>query len=75
MNDVIDMMSVIYKWIDQSASFEWIINPAKVSPKELYEYYLKAHREGIKNGLLCKKYESRKWRNVWVVVGREKPHH
>ncbi len=48
MNDVIDMMAVIYKWIDQSASFEWIINPAKVSPKELYEYYLKAHKQGIK---------------------------
>lgn len=48
MNDVIDMMSIVYKWIDQSASFEWIINPAKVSPKELYEYYLKAHKQWIK---------------------------
>lgn len=48
MNDVIDMMSVVYKWIDQSASFEWIINPQKVSPKELYEYYIKAHKQGIK---------------------------
>ena len=48
MNDVIDMMSIVYKWIDQSASFEWIINPQKVSPKELYEYYLKAHRQWIK---------------------------
>lgn len=48
MNDVIDMFSVIYKWIDQSISFEWIINPAKVSPKELYEYYVKAHKQGIK---------------------------
>lgn len=48
MNDVIDMVSVIYKWIDQSISFEWMINPANVSPKELYEYYFKAHREGIK---------------------------
>lgn len=48
MNDVIDMISVIYKWVDQSISFEWIINPAKVSPKELYEYYLKAHKQGIK---------------------------
>ncbi|MDD3794167.1 MAG: ribonucleoside-diphosphate reductase subunit alpha [Candidatus Gracilibacteria bacterium] len=48
MNDVIDMVAVIYKWIDQSISFEWMINPANVSPKELYEYYFKAHIEGIK---------------------------
>ncbi len=48
MNDVIDMVSVIYKWVDQSISFEWIINPAKVSPRELYEYYMKAHKQGIK---------------------------
>lgn len=48
MNDVIDMISVIYKWIDQSISFEWIINPQKVSPKELYEYYIKAHKQWIK---------------------------
>lgn len=48
MNDVIDMVSVIYKWVDQSISFEWIINPAKVSPRELYEYYIKAHKQWIK---------------------------
>jgi ribonucleoside-diphosphate reductase alpha chain len=48
MNDVIDMMSVIYKWVDQSISFEWIVNPAKVSPKELFEYYMKAHKQWIK---------------------------
>lgn len=48
MNDVIDMMSVIYKWIDQSISFEWIINPEKVSPAELYGYYLKSHKQWIK---------------------------
>lgn len=48
MNDVIDMVSVIYKWIDQSISFEWMINPATISPKELYEYYMKAHKEWIK---------------------------
>jgi ribonucleoside-diphosphate reductase alpha chain len=42
MNDVIDMISVVYKWVDQSISFEWIVNPQKVSPKELYEYYIKA---------------------------------
>lgn len=48
MNDVIDMVTVIYKWIDQSISFEWIINPQTVSPKELYSYYVKSHKQGIK---------------------------
>ena len=48
MNDVIDMISVIYKWVDQSISFEWIINPQKVSPVELYNYYLKSWKQWIK---------------------------
>lgn len=48
MNDVIDMVSVIYKWIDQSISFEWLVNPQKVSPIELYNYYLKSWKQGIK---------------------------
>lgn len=48
MNDVIDMISVIYKWIDQSISFEWMIDPARVSPAELYSYYFKAWRQGVK---------------------------
>ena len=48
MKDVIDMVAVIYKWIDQSVSFEWMINPANVSPRELYEYYMRAHKAGIK---------------------------
>jgi ribonucleoside-diphosphate reductase alpha chain len=48
MHDVIDMIATIYKWIDQSISFEWIINPATTSPRELYEYYLTAHKKGIK---------------------------
>lgn len=48
MNDVIDMMSVVYKWIDQSASFEWIINPQKTSPADLYKYYVKSWKQGIK---------------------------
>lgn len=48
MADVIDMVSVIYKWIDQSISFEWIINPQKVSPSELYNYYLRAWKQWIK---------------------------
>ena len=44
MKDVIDMIAVVYKWIDQSVSFEWMINPATTSPRELYEYYMRAHR-------------------------------
>jgi ribonucleoside-diphosphate reductase alpha chain len=48
MKDVIDMVAVVYKWIDQSISFEWIINPQKVSPRELYEYYLRAWEKKIK---------------------------
>lgn len=48
MKDVIDMVSVIYKWIDQSISFEWIINPDKVSPAELYSYYIKTWEQKIK---------------------------
>jgi len=48
MKDVIDMVAVVYKWIDQSISFEWMINPQNVSPRELYEYYLRAHKKGIK---------------------------
>lgn len=48
MNDVIDMFSVIYKWIDQSVSFEWMVDPSRVSPKELYSYYFSAWKKGIK---------------------------
>ncbi len=48
MNDVIDMISVIYKWMDQSISFEWMINPAKTSPKRLFDYYFRAWKKGIK---------------------------
>jgi ribonucleoside-diphosphate reductase alpha chain len=48
MNDVIDMMAVIYKWIDQSISFEWMIDPARVSPAQLYGYYVKAWEQEIK---------------------------
>lgn len=48
MNDVIEMMAVIYKWIDQSVSFEWMIDPSRVSPAQLYEYYVKTWRSDIK---------------------------
>ena len=48
LTDVIDMMSVIYKWIDQSISFEFLINPAKVTPKDISWYYFKCWEEKIK---------------------------
>ena len=48
MNDVISMIAVVYKWVDQSISFEWMIDPAKVSPAQLYDYYIKAWQDGIK---------------------------
>lgn len=48
MGDVIDMMAVIYQWIDQSISFEWMIDPSRVSPAQLYQYYVKAWNQGIK---------------------------
>lgn len=48
MNNVIDMMTVIYKWIDQSISFEWYFNPSKISPAILYWYYMKCWKQGIK---------------------------
>ena len=48
MNEVIDMIAVIYQWVDQSISFEWIIDPTKVSPAQLYNYYLNAWEQGIK---------------------------
>lgn len=48
MNDVIDMIGVVYKWVDQSISFEWMIDPAKVSPAQLYSYYTRAWDQKIK---------------------------
>lgn len=48
MNKVIDLMSVIYKRIDQSISFEWMINPERITPKDLYDYYFKSRRQWIK---------------------------
>ena len=48
MIDVIDMVAEIYKWMDQSISFEWMINPQKVSPVEMYNYYMRAWEKGIK---------------------------
>ena len=48
MSDVIDMIATIQKWIDQSISFEWIINPMEVSPADLFSYYVKAWQKWIK---------------------------
>ncbi|MBF0122612.1 MAG: ribonucleoside-diphosphate reductase subunit alpha [Candidatus Omnitrophica bacterium] len=48
MNEVIEMIATVYKWIDQSVSFEWLINPSKTSPAELYGYYMKAWEMKIK---------------------------
>jgi len=45
---VIDVVSTLQKWIDQSISFEWLINPAKTSPKDLFMYFIKAHEQWIK---------------------------
>ncbi len=48
MKDVIDMISIVYQWVDQSISFEWMIDPSQTSPAQLYSYYLRAWQKGIK---------------------------
>lgn len=48
MADVISLIAVVYKWVDQSISFEWMIDPAKVSPAQLYGYYVQAWEKEIK---------------------------
>ena len=48
MPEVINMIAGIQKRIDQSISFEWIIDPSQVSPKELFDYYFQARNQGIK---------------------------
>jgi ribonucleoside-diphosphate reductase alpha chain len=48
MQDVIDMISTIQKRIDQSISFEWIINPMEVSPRDLFMYYVKWWEKWLK---------------------------
>lgn len=48
MNDVIDMIATIYPWVDQSISFEWMINPATTTPSMLSSYYFRAWKKGIK---------------------------
>lgn len=48
MNDVIDLIAEIYPWVDQSISFEWMINPERTSPQDLYSYYFRAWEKQIK---------------------------
>ncbi len=48
MADVINLIAVVYKWVDQSISFEWMIDPSKVSPAQLYGYYQQAWEKEIK---------------------------
>ena len=45
---VIDVISTTQKWIDQSVSFERMINPAKVSPQNLYNYFIKWWKQWLK---------------------------
>lgn len=49
MNEVIDVIAEIQKYVDQGISFEWLSNPNKVTPKDLYNYYIKAHKLGLKS--------------------------
>ena len=48
MADVISLIAVVYKWVDQSISFERMIDPSRVSPAQLYGYYLQAWQKEIK---------------------------
>lgn len=48
MADVISLIAVVYKWVDQSISFEWMIDPSRVSPAQLYSYYMMAWEKEIK---------------------------
>jgi len=48
MTEVISMITTIQKRIDQSISFEWMVNPAETSPVDVYNYYIQARQQGIK---------------------------
>lgn len=48
VSDVINVIANVQKWIDQSISFEWLMNPQKTSPKDVYDWYFKAWRSWIK---------------------------
>lgn len=48
MPPIIDVISTIQKWIDQSISFEWMTDPATTSPQELFQNYIYAWEKWIK---------------------------
>lgn len=48
MPEVIKMISTVYKWIDQSISFEWMMDPSQTSPAELFGWYFQAWESGVK---------------------------
>ncbi len=48
MDEVIDVIAAIQKWIDQSISFEWLFNPMETSPVDLFNRYIKAWKKWIK---------------------------
>ena len=48
MKDVIPVIATAQKYIDQSISTEFLINPAKVSPKDLFEYIFMAWEKKMK---------------------------
>lgn len=66
MNDVIDMISTIYRWVDQSISFEWMIDPERVSPQELYGYYMKSWKQGIKTVYYVRSLSADVWKEGCV---------
>lgn len=65
MNDVIDMIAVIYKWVDQSISFEWMIDPSRITPAQLFSYYFKAWKQGIKTVYYVR---SLSWEVKWDCI-------
>jgi len=79
MKDVIDLIAEVYQWIDQSISFEWMINPEKTSPQQLYEYYLYAWEKGIKTVYYVRSLSAKvdnineDEKSIETVVAPEKP--
>ena len=45
---VIDTVAAIQKWVDQSVSFEWLFNPQKTSPADLYWYWFRWWKKWLK---------------------------
>jgi len=49
LQKVINLMAeAIYPFIDQSISFEFLINPERTSPLDLYNLFMSAHEKKIK---------------------------